>query len=83
MQGSHVFYEKIAADPLFAKYFDTKKGVKRKIVTTDTTDTSLDYFLNLPEVSHIATYTGSLIPDFIDLNGTPMFIQDIINSETA
>lgn len=76
-------YEKIAGDPLFASYFDTKKGIKRKLSPTDKVDTSLNYFLNLPQVQNIATYTGCLIPDFVDLNGTPMFIQDIINAETA
>lgn len=75
-------YERFASDPLFAKFFDKSKGIKRKKSVLDTEDTSLDEFLNLPEVSVLATYTGSLIPDFVDLIGSNLFIQDIINIET-
>jgi len=76
-------YETLASDPLFAQYFDTSKGVQRKISVNDNGDTSLDQFLNLPEVKHVATYTGCLIPDFVDLNNQPMFVQDLVNADTA
>ncbi len=76
-------YERLASDPLFASYFDKSRGIKRKVSVADSTDTSLEAFLNLPEVNHIATYTGCLIPDFIDLNSNNLFIETIINTETS
>ena len=76
-------YERFSADPLFASYFDSTRGILRKTTSTDTTDTALETFLNKPEVNHIATYTGCLLPDFIDLNGNNLFIQDVINADTA
>jgi len=75
-------YERLASDPIFAAYFDTSKGIKRKISVADSNDSSLvEQFLKT-EVKHLATYTGCLLPDFIDLNGTNVFIQDIINADT-
>lgn len=76
-------YERFAADPTWTRYFDKQTGLKRKVVATDTEDTLLQEFLNLPEVEEIATYTGSLLPDFTDLNGNNLFIEDLINAETA
>lgn len=77
-------YQRFASDPMFASYFHQTKGIIRKLNSlTDTTDTSLATFLSLPEIQHIATYTGCLLPDFIDLNGDNMFIEDLINADTA
>jgi hypothetical protein len=76
-------YERFAADPTWSRYFDKQTGIRRKVSATDTEDTLLQEFLNLPEVEEIATYTGSLLPDFTDLNGNNLFIQTLINAETA
>jgi len=76
-------YSRFATDPLFGNYFDRVKGVKRKQVASDVNDTSLNEFLNLPEVNNIATYRGVLLPDFIDKNGNNLFIENLINRETA
>jgi hypothetical protein len=76
-------YERFANDPTYQPYFNTSKGLKRRKISTDFEDTAMDQFLNLPEVKVIGNYTGILIPDFVDLNGRGLFIQDIINSETA
>jgi hypothetical protein len=59
-------------DPVYGTYFDEDGLVKEK----------LGAFANLREVSLIASYTGSLIPDFIDLEGRQLYIEALINLET-
>lgn len=76
-------YERFTADPTYAPYFDKQSGLIRKVNPADTTDTQFQAFLNLPEVNLVALYTGSLLPDFIDLNGNNLFIQTLINQDTA
>jgi hypothetical protein len=76
-------YSRFATDPLFGKYFDRVKGVQRKLLASDTTDTSMNEFLNLNEVNNIATYRGTLLPDFVDKNDNNLFIETLINRESA
>jgi len=59
-------------DPVYGTYFDEYGLEKNKLAA----------FANLREVSLIANYTGSLIPDFIDLEGRQMYIEALINLET-
>ena len=75
-------YERFTSDPTYAKYFDKQQGLKRRFSSTDTTDTYVEQFNNLPQVSLVALYTGSLIPGFSDLNGNNLYIQDLINADT-
>lgn len=76
-------YERFTADALYAPYFDKQNGLIRKSNSADTQDTQLQAFLNLPEVNEIAIYTGSLLPDFTDLNGNNLFIETLINQDTS
>ena len=57
------------ADPTFQQYFDKTKVLKRKLFDSDSTDTMLAEFFNESEVNLIATYTASLLPNFVDLVG--------------
>jgi hypothetical protein len=75
-------YERFEADPTFQVYFDKTKGIKRKRLSTDLTDTQLAEFFNESEVNLIATYTACLIPDFVDLIGNNLFIENVINADT-
>lgn len=75
-------YSRFASDVKFAQYFDSAKGLKRKIKPTDTTDTSLVKFLNESDVKVIAQYTGCLIPDFTDKLGRDLYIKNLINNDT-
>jgi hypothetical protein len=59
-------------DPVYGTYFDEDGLIKDKLAG----------FANLREVSLIANYTGSLIPDFIDLEGRQLYIEALINLET-
>lgn len=75
-------YERFASDPTYSVYFDKQSGLKRKVSITDTSDTYLEQFNNLPQVSLVSIYTGSLIPGFSDLNGNNLYIKDLINADT-
>ena len=59
-------------DPVYGAYFDEYGLEKDKLAA----------FANLREVSLIANYTGSLIPDFVDLEGRQLYIEALINLET-
>lgn len=76
-------YERFEADPTFQTYFDKTLGIQRKKFASDTTDTLLQEFFNESEVNLIATYTACLIPDFVDLIGRNLFIENVINADTA
>jgi hypothetical protein len=76
-------YERFEADPTFQPYFDKTLGIKRKKFDSDTTDTLLQEFFNESEVNVIATYTACLLPDFVDLIGRNLFIENVINADTS
>jgi len=76
-------YARFNSDIKFSKYFDKNKGLLRRKNPNDTTDTLLTQFLNEPDVQLIGKYTGCLIPGFIDKNGHNMYIEYLINSDTA
>lgn len=77
------YYKRLASDFKFGKYFDKEKGLIRRKNETDTTDTMLTQFLNEPDVKLIGKYTGSLIPGLVDKNGRNIYIEYMINSDTA
>jgi len=76
-------YERFVADPTFQTYFDKTKGIKRKLFTSDATDTMLAEFFNESEVNLIAQYTASLLPNFVDLVGNNLFVEKVVNADTA
>jgi hypothetical protein len=58
-------------DPVYKNYFNSTGLIKGQ----------LDAFSNLRQVTLVANYTGSLIPNFKDLEGRNLYIETIINSE--
>jgi len=74
LDGDYSDYAKLAIDPIFSDYFHSTKGIIKS---------SMQTFLNLPEVNTLAIYTGTLVPDFIDQDGNNMFLQDLVNFETS
>jgi hypothetical protein len=76
-------YERFEGDPIFQPYFDKTRGIKRKRFASDTNDTLIQEFFNESEVGLIATYTACLLPDFVDLIGRNLFIENVINRDTA
>lgn len=73
-------YARFATDPVYQRYFDKEKGLKRKFKDTDTTDTAFTAFINESEVSTVAIYTGCLIPNFVDKFGNNIYIEKVINN---
>ncbi len=76
-------YSRFSADPTFQQYFDPTQGLLRKKFATDSTDTLLQEFFNETEVTLQATYTACLIPDFVDLLGNNLFVEKVVNADTA
>jgi len=81
--GSPTPYERFVADPIYQTYFDKVQGLKRRLFDSDSTDTKLAEFFNESEVNLIATYTASLLPNFTDLLGNNLFVEKVINADTA
>ena len=65
-------YKRFASDIIYQEYFD-KYGFKVD---------KLNKFLSLPSVNVIASYVGSLIPNFTNKLNQNMWIEDIINNDT-
>lgn len=65
-------YKRFASDITYQEYFD-KYGFKAD---------KLNKFLSLPSVNVIATYVGSLIPNFTNKLNQNIWIEDIINSDS-
>ena len=65
-------YKRFASDITYQEYFD-KYGFKAD---------KLNKFLSLPSVNVIATYIGSLIPNFTNKLNQNIWIEDMINSDT-
>jgi hypothetical protein len=59
-------------DPTFGNYFNSNGIIPSQF----------NKFINLREVSLIAKYTGSLIPDFQDNEGRQYYIETLINAES-
>jgi len=76
-------YSRFAADPTFQQYFDPTRGLKRKVLASDSTDTKMAQFFNEGEVALQATYTACLLPDFVDLLGNNLFVEKLVNADTA
>ena len=83
LEGDFSNYQALSVDPIYGDYF-TSKGLKA--IYTDSFGNQangIDKLLQLPEVSALAEYIGSVIPEFQDKDGTNLFIEDIINNETT
>lgn len=76
-------YARLANDVKFSKYFDKDNGLRRKKDESDTTDTLFTQFLNEPDVKLLGSYSGCLLPGFIDKKGRNVYIEYLVNSDTA
>jgi hypothetical protein len=83
IKGDYTDFEKLSVDPILGDYFDTN-GIKKTF--TDSNGNAKDGLVALlenPNVVSLGEYSGVLIPNFQDAEGTDLFIQDLINLETA
>jgi len=58
-------------DPVYGKYFDSA-GLRKGYLET---------FANLRQVEMIASYSGSMLPGFKDLEGRNLYVETMINAE--
>ena len=65
-------YKRFASDIKYQEYFD-KYGFKAD---------KLSKFLSLPSINVIASYVGSLLPDFTNKLNQNIWIENLINSDT-
>jgi hypothetical protein len=79
VSGDWTNYAALSTDPKWgynpttgAGYFTSNGFVKSKI----------DAFLSEQDVNIVESVTGSIIPDFVDLNGINQYIQTLINNNT-
>jgi hypothetical protein len=73
INGNWTNYQALSTDPIYNKYFTPKGFIKSKF----------DDFLALNSVSLALSATGSIIPNFVDQNGTLRYIQTLVNNQSA
>lgn len=73
VSGDWTNYDALSLDPKWTTFFTPNGFIKSRI----------DAFLNDPDVNIVASVTGCIIPDFVDLNGTNQYIQTLVNNNTA
>jgi len=73
LKGDFTNFNTLKNDVLLGEFFDEKGLIKEM----------LEEFLLVPEVTVLDRYNGSLIPDFIDKVGNPLFIETLINQDTT
>lgn len=66
-------YKRFASDITYQEYYD-RYGFKVD---------KLNKFLSLPSVNVIASYVGSILPNFVNKLNQNMWIEDIINNDTT
>jgi hypothetical protein len=73
VKGDWTNHSLLAQDPLYSKYFDLR-GIRAN---------QLDAFLSLDGITLLGSFTGSIIPNFIDNNGSNQSIDTIVNANVA
>jgi hypothetical protein len=63
----------LSQDPVYSKYFDLRGVIVENFFT----------FLSLDAVTLTGSFTGTIIPDFVDNNGSNQSIDTIVNSAVA
>jgi hypothetical protein len=83
VEGDFSNYTVLAIDPVFGPYFDAQ-GLKKTYVDQYGFERDgLESFLNLDTVNVLGVYTGALLPEFQDKNGSNLYIEDLVNLETS
>lgn len=72
VEGDWTKYNQLSTDPNFSQYFNANG-----LIPTETNE-----FLNLPNVSLVGSWVGTIIPDFRDQTGANKYIEDIVNAST-
>ena len=72
VKGNWTNYSVLSTDPLWSAYFDKKGVIKSKISN----------FMGTDGVTLLGSWTGCIIPDFIDKQGSNLSIERKINAVT-
>lgn len=72
VKGNWTNYPVLANDPIWSKYFD-KNGVIKNRITA---------FCSAEGITFIGSWTGVIIPDFVDKQGNYLFIESKVNANT-
>lgn len=73
VEGDWTDYAALSIDPVYSTYFNARGVIKERLAA----------FLSLPEITTVASVTGTIIPDFVDKNGVNQYIQVIVNNTVA
>jgi hypothetical protein len=73
VEGDWTNYSTLSTDPYFSTYFNSNGLIYSK----------LNEFINLRQINLIGSWTGCIIPDFKDQNGSSQYIEDIINNSLS
>lgn len=73
IEGDWTDYASLSTDPFYTDYF-TSDGIIAS---------SLNNFINLPNVNLIGSWYGTIIPDFRDQTGANQYIENIVNSSVS
>lgn len=73
IEGDWTNYSSLSVDPYWSTYFNAK-GLKPAKLTD---------FINDLNISLAGSWTGCIIPDFKDKQGTDQFIENIVNGGTS
>lgn len=71
-KGNWTNYPILSADSTWGKYFDNKGILKDKIYS----------FGQAEGITNIGSWTGCIIPDFVDKQGNYLYIKDRVNAQT-
>jgi uncharacterized protein YnzC (UPF0291/DUF896 family) len=83
IKGDYTDFETLSVDPILGDYFDTN-GIKKTYTDTNGNEfDGLQALLENPNVIELGEYVGVLIPNFQDKEGNDLYIQDLVNLETA
>lgn len=73
VQGDWTDYANLSIDPEYSTYFDSR-GIKVDMIES---------FIASDNITSIASFTGCIIPDFTDRQGSNQYIETIINNSTG
>lgn len=72
VKGNWTNYPVLSNDPIWHKYFDKTGVIKNKI----------GQFCSAEGITFIGSWTGTIIPNFVDKQGNYLYIEDKVNAVT-
>lgn len=73
VEGDWSDFNNLSLDPVYSRFFD-KRGIRVN---------RLNEFLSSEETRTVASFVGSIIPDFVDGNGSNQFIEVLVNNAVS